>query len=106
MPCNTVKTPIATTIVCSGRRPMPRCSAPRCSTRGTRLCDYSTPTGSCDKPLCVEHSRQVARGVDHCLDHPVVQGELGLAERTKPLSPSTAARRREVQTLRDSRLTE
>ena len=103
MPCNTVKTPIATTIVCSGRRPMPRCSAPRCSTRGTRLCDYSTPTGSCDKPLCVEHSRQVARGVDHCLDHPEAQVTLAVAER-KPLPQAGRPRGRDVEEISDSRL--
>ncbi len=48
---------------------VPKCSHPGCTTRSTRLCDFPTPTGSCDAPLCAEHSRRVAPNVDHCLDH-------------------------------------
>jgi hypothetical protein len=89
--CDVVKTPVGPIAVRSGRRPVRRCSALGCTRRSTRLCDYPTPTGSCDKPLCAAHARHVAHNVDHCSSHPVAQQALPWISR-RSLSPEDGLR--------------
>jgi hypothetical protein len=41
-----------------------------CSKRHTKLCDAKLPHGgTCDAPLCDEHSYSTIKGVDYCRDH-------------------------------------
>ena len=76
-PCSYVKLPDGSVaIVKHGCRGLPPCSV--CGGRAGKLCDFPTPKGSCDAPLCGSCARRVAPNVDHCPSHPIAQQALAL----------------------------
>jgi len=75
--CEWTKLPDGTNVLVRRSRRVERCST-GCGNRSTRECDYPTPKGSCDAPLCASCARRVAPGVDHCPSHPIAQQALAL----------------------------
>lgn len=68
-------------IACS-RESRGKCSAPGCSSRAAKLCDY--PVGkpgrklkTCDAKLCARHAASVGTGRDYCPPHARIAAELG-----------------------------
>lgn len=105
-PCHTIRVGNGIAIVRTSGHRAPLCSARGCTTRSTRLCDFPAPGGgTCDKPLCASCARYVARGVDHCPDHPEVQRQFEFSRLPKPIPVSGFPRWRGVETIYDSRLT-
>lgn len=57
----------ARAIVCSGRRKPARCVG--CGGQADLLCDWRTPDGTCDKPICANCSTSPAQDKDLCPEH-------------------------------------
>ncbi|HEY1750291.1 MAG TPA: hypothetical protein VGG29_03455 [Caulobacteraceae bacterium] len=72
MPCTVVQTPLGAAIVCTERRPRPRCRF--CGAPAPLLCDWKVPerrSGVCDAPICGGCATSPAEGKDLCPDHAV-----------------------------------
>jgi hypothetical protein len=58
-------------IVCGGHAKKTFCA---CGRESVALCDWKVPahkSGTCDRPLCASHAKQVARNKHLCPDHQV-----------------------------------
>ena len=70
VPCETVTLPGGqTAIVCSrGRSRIKKCGV--CGRLSSRLCDFKVgPSGTCDKPLCMQCTTRLPGDKDACPEH-------------------------------------
>lgn len=83
MKCATVKIGGVTAIVCGSPRRTKKCV--KCGVNaGTRLCDWKMPFGgTCDKPICGQHTFSPAPNKDLCPDHHVAYTEWQAARASK-----------------------
>lgn len=69
--CEHVKLPGGdSAIICGARGAAPRHCA--CGREAVALCDWKMPakeSGTCDRPICAVHTKQVARGKHLCPEH-------------------------------------
>lgn len=63
MPCYVGKN----VIICTRHARAKKCFY--CNKRSTILCDYKIDAGTCDRPCCREHSKQIGPDEDYCLTH-------------------------------------
>lgn len=62
---------VGNAIICGrGRKSSPPCVT--CGKPSTRLCDFTVTahsTGTCDRAMCDQHSKNMALNIDYCLVH-------------------------------------
>lgn len=71
MPCEKMKIPGGTMIVCSRGQKQRRCSAGGCGEKASRLCDFALNNGkTCDRALCSTHAMRLNDlDLDYCRPH-------------------------------------
>ena len=66
MPCQFIRTPNGTTIICGPRSRAKPTACWECHRPGTFQCDGPVGTATCDRYLCVHHRCRAEAGVDYC----------------------------------------